>query len=161
MLFYEEASFLTVTQYRGAGVVICSDALRQPMEGSPQTLPRGLERKAGQQLQQHSIQIYLSVLIPSVGESWEFHGGSGYVRRVPPFPPNPATYVSHNSQSLPGTILLSVTYGIDVQSSEDPFLRIMLEATEAFAAATVPGRFLVNNFPIRASRCTRTVPITN
>jgi len=70
-------------------------------------------------------------------------------------------YVSLESQSLPGAIILSVTYGIDVKSTENPLLKASLEATHAFAAATVPGKFLVDIIPIRASRCTRTASTSN
>jgi len=50
---------------------------------------------------------------------------------------------------------MSVAYGMDVKSLDDPFLRAMLEATHAFATATVPGKFLVDIIPIRASRRSR------
>jgi len=70
-------------------------------------------------------------------------------------------YVSLDSQSLPGAIILSVTYGIDAKSNEDPLLKASLAATHAFATATVPGKFLVDVIPIRASRCTRTASASN
>ena len=71
---------------------ICYDALRWPMEGSPQTLPRGLERKAVRKLRQPSVQIYVPFLVEFVGGTRTFHAGSGTVRRVPPFPIQPLTY---------------------------------------------------------------------
>jgi len=83
------------------------------------------------------------------------------VRCVPPFPPNPAAYVSPNSRSMPGSVIMSVTYGMDIKSGEDTFLRSMLEGTDAFAVAVVPGKFLVDTIPIRASRRTRTTPASN
>ena len=131
------------------------------MEGSPQTLPRGLERKAVRKLRQPSVQIYVSFLITFVGGTWAFHAGSGSVRYVLPLSPNPAAYVSPNFQSLPGAVIMSVTYGMDVKPTEDPFLRAMLEAAHAFAAATVPGKFLVDVIPIRASRRTRITSTSN
>jgi len=124
------------------------------MEGSPQTLPRSLERKAVRKLRQPSVQIYVPFLVEFVGGTQTFHAGGGTVRRVPPLPPNPAAYVSPNSRSLPGAVILSATYGIDVKSSEDPLLKASLEATRAFVAATVPGKFLVDIIPMRASRRT-------
>ena len=56
---------------------------------------------------------------------------------------------------------MSVTYGMDIKSGEDTFLRSMLEGTDAFAVAVVPGKFLVDTIPIRASRRTRTTPASN
>jgi len=73
------------------------------------------------------------------------------VRHVPLFSPNPAAYASLNSRSLPGAVILSATYGIDAKSTEDPLLKLILEATHTFAATTVPGKFLVDNIPMRAS----------
>lgn len=66
-------------------------------------------------------------------------------------------YVLHNSQSTPGAIVLSVTYGIDVQSIRDPFLGASLDASHALASAMVPGKFLVDIIPIREHICAETV----
>ena len=63
----------------------------------------------------------------------------------------PAAYISPNSRSMPGALIMSVTYGMDVKSTEDPFLKVMMDASHAFAAATVPGKFLVDVIPFRAS----------
>jgi len=52
---------------------------------------------------------------------------------------------------MPGALIMSVTYGMDVKSTEDPFLKVMMDASHAFAAATVPGKFLVDVIPFRAS----------
>jgi len=151
MIFCEEVYFLTATQVRVVGVVTWGDALRWPMEGSPQTLPRGLERKADRKLRQLSVQIYASSLVTFIGGTGTLHAGIRPVRCVLSFSPNPAAYVSPNSRSMPGALIMSVTYGMDVKSVDDPFLRAMLEATLAFATATVPGKFLVDVIPIRAS----------
>ena len=53
------------------------------------------------------------------------------------------------SQSTPGAIILSVTYGLDPKSSEDPFLNPTIKASHALASALVPGKFLVDAIPIR------------
>jgi len=122
------------------------------MEGSPQTLPRGLERKAVRKLRRPSVQIYVSFLVAFIGRTWAYHAGSRTVRYAPPFLLNLTVYISPYSRSMPGALILSVTYGMDVKSTEDPFLRGIIEATHAFATATVPGKFLVGVIPMCASR---------
>ena len=139
-------------------MVICADALRWSVEGSPQTLPRSLERKVDWKLRQSSVQIYVSFLVTFIGGTREFHAGSRTVRHTLPFSPNPAAHVSPNSRSMPGALIMSVTYGMDVKSAEDPFLRGILEATHAFTTATVPGKFLVDIIPMCASQRTRQHP---
>jgi len=92
-LFHEDlSSLITVRcrQVRGAGVVIWVDALRWPMEDSPQTLPRGLERKVVRMPRQLSIQICSSIFNTFIGGTWEFNAGSRTVRHTLPFPLNPA-----------------------------------------------------------------------
>ena len=44
---------------------------------------------------------------------------------------------------------MSVTYGIDVRSIDDPFLRATLEASHALVTVMVPGKFLADIIPIR------------
>jgi len=55
---------------------------------------------------------------------------------------------------MPGAIVLSITYGIDVKSVDDPFLNESVEAAHATATAIVPGKFLVDIVPMRAHLCT-------
>lgn len=49
---------------------------------------------------------------------------------------------------MAGGIILSLTYGIDVQDGEDPFVNLIEGANANFNAATVPGAFLVDFFPL-------------
>ena len=58
---------------------------------------------------------------------------------------------------MPGATTLSVTYGIDVKSTDDRFLKANLEASHAVAAMLVPGKFLADVIPIRACTCAQTV----
>ena len=44
---------------------------------------------------------------------------------------------------------MSVTYGIDVKSTDDPFLRATIEASHALMTVLVPGEFLADVIPIR------------
>ena len=53
-----------------------------------------------------------------------------------------------NSRSTSGAVILSATYGIDVKSTDDPFLNANLEATHAITTAMIPGKFLVDTIPI-------------
>jgi len=44
---------------------------------------------------------------------------------------------------------MSMTYGIDIESADNPFLNANLEATQGLATTLVPGQFLVDTIPIR------------
>ena len=46
---------------------------------------------------------------------------------------------------------MEMTYGVDIKSEDDRFLRVALEALEFVNKAGVPGAFLVDVIPIRAS----------
>lgn len=50
-------------------------------------------------------------------------------------------------RKLAGGIILSITYGIEVQDGEDPFVNLIESTNANFNAATVPGAFLVDSFP--------------
>ena len=52
---------------------ICDDALWCPMEGSPQTVPRGLERKVGRKLRRSPPQVRTSLIVSAVRRTEEFH----------------------------------------------------------------------------------------
>ena len=69
----------------------------------------------------------------------------------------PASHVFPKSRSTTGAIALSITYGIDVKYHDDRFLNANVAAGRALATALVPGKFLVDNIPIRACIRTRTV----
>ena len=48
--------------------------------------------------------------------------------------------------------MMSMTYGIDIESADNPFLNANLEATRGLTAALVPGKFLVDTIPIRTTQ---------
>ncbi|KAJ7650768.1 cytochrome P450 [Roridomyces roridus] len=50
-------------------------------------------------------------------------------------------------QHVTGALLLSVTYGIDVQASNDPYLQTAQMAVRAMSDAAMPGRYLVDLIP--------------
>ena len=79
-----------------------------------------------------------------------------------PFPtppsPEPSVYPSADPRSIPGAIILSITYGIDVESSGNPFLSAILEASHGLTAILVPGRFPADTIPIRVCHCSQTAP---
>ena len=58
---------------------------------------------------------------------------------------------------MPGAIAMSITYGIDVESPDDRFLRASLDAAHAPAAMLIPWRFLADIIPIRACICAKIV----
>jgi len=49
---------------------------------------------------------------------------------------------------VPGAMIMSVTYGIDSKSADDPLLKAVTEATFELTAAMIPGKFLVDMIPI-------------
>ena len=47
-----------------------------------------------------------------------------------------------------GAIILMMTYGYRIRETDDPFVKVVDEATEQFAAASTPGAFLVDTLPM-------------
>ncbi|KAJ6529904.1 cytochrome P450 [Mycena vulgaris] len=58
-----------------------------------------------------------------------------------------AENISAHVRKLTGGIILRITYGIEVQEEDDPFVTLIEHANDNFNAATVPGAFLVDVFP--------------
>jgi hypothetical protein len=52
---------------------------------------------------------------------------------------------------------MSITYGIDSNSTDDRFLNASVEAAHAVSIALVPGKFLVDIIPMRGCLCTKTI----
>lgn len=50
---------------------------------------------------------------------------------------------------MAGSLILLITYGINVQSVDNPFLIMVEKAMETLAVAGNPGAFLVDTLPIR------------
>ncbi|KAF7345632.1 Cytochrome P450 [Mycena venus] len=59
---------------------------------------------------------------------------------------DPSDIMSHFRQ-MTGALMMDVTYGIDVRSSDDPYIRIAEEAMHGLSVASVPGAFLVDTVP--------------
>ena len=51
---------------------------------------------------------------------------------------------------MAASVILSIAYGIDVQSADDPFVLTAEKALETVAIAGHPGSFLIDTFPLRA-----------
>jgi hypothetical protein len=47
---------------------------------------------------------------------------------------------------------MEMTYGLEIVNNEDQFLRAAIDAADTTTRAMVPGAFLVDIIPIRASR---------
>ncbi|KAJ7880112.1 cytochrome P450 [Mycena leptocephala] len=60
---------------------------------------------------------------------------------------NPAGFRDHLKQ-MAGEVIISVTYGIDVQPIDDPYVALAEEAIKSLSNARVPGRFIVDSIPI-------------
>ncbi|KAJ6520766.1 cytochrome P450 [Mycena vulgaris] len=50
-------------------------------------------------------------------------------------------------QHVVGAIIMSIAYGLEVKSSNDPYLNAAQAGIRAMSASAVPGRFLVDNVP--------------
>ncbi|KAJ3824541.1 cytochrome P450 [Lentinula raphanica] len=61
---------------------------------------------------------------------------------------NPSSdVISHNLRKTSGSIILKLSYGIEVQEENDPFVTLIERANDNFSLATKPGAFLVDVFP--------------
>ncbi|KAF8209216.1 cytochrome P450 [Mycena galopus ATCC 62051] len=63
-----------------------------------------------------------------------------------------ADSISAHLRKLTGAIILRITYGIEVEEEEDPFVTLIEKANDNFNVATSPGKFmcafLVDVFPV-------------
>jgi len=50
--------------------------------------------------------------------------------------------------SVTGALIMEITYGMDIKSHEDKFLRAAEQGLEHVQSAMIPGTFLVDTFPI-------------
>ena len=64
----------------------------------------------------------------------------------------PADFHQH-IQLATGSLALSIAYGIQVDSVENPYFHVAEEATESLQAALVPGAFPVEFLPFRELFC--------
>ena len=51
--------------------------------------------------------------------------------------------------SAVGALIMDITYSLNIKTTEDKFLRAVVEATKVVRTAVIPGTFLVDTFPIR------------
>ncbi|KAF8994703.1 cytochrome P450 [Cyathus striatus] len=54
----------------------------------------------------------------------------------------------NESRQMSGELILSITYGINVQPSNDPYIKLAEAGVQPLLEATVPGAFLVDTFPM-------------
>ena len=50
--------------------------------------------------------------------------------------------------SMAGETIISIAYGLDVESENDPYIQVAEKGQNGIAAAAIPGAFLVDSFPI-------------
>lgn len=48
---------------------------------------------------------------------------------------------------MAGETILSLTYGVEIQPKDDPYIRISTEGAHSLMLASVPGTFLVDALP--------------
>ncbi|KAF7331139.1 hypothetical protein MSAN_02443500 [Mycena sanguinolenta] len=57
------------------------------------------------------------------------------------------TDIMEDFRNLAGTIIMNITYGIDIHGADDKYIRIAKEAVESISIASMPGTFLVDSIP--------------
>jgi len=57
-------------------------------------------------------------------------------------------HILGNLRHMAGETIMSITYGLETQPKDDPFIKTAEAGTEPLAIAAVPGAFLVDVFPI-------------
>ncbi|KAF8210796.1 hypothetical protein K438DRAFT_1959016 [Mycena galopus ATCC 62051] len=57
-------------------------------------------------------------------------------------------HVLSHARHIAGRLIMAVTYRIDVSSEEDPHFALGEAAVNALVIAGIPGRFLIDTFPI-------------
>ncbi|SJL15059.1 related to cytochrome P450 CYP2 subfamily [Armillaria ostoyae] len=57
-------------------------------------------------------------------------------------------HLSDHIQKTIGAVMLRIIYGYEMQEETDQFLELVDRASEYFALATTPGKFLVNSIPM-------------
>lgn len=62
---------------------------------------------------------------------------------------HPDISTTHILCRMAGSLILNVGYGIDAQSLDDPYLKIVQKPVDILTAGANPASFLVNSIPIR------------
>ncbi|KAK6988169.1 cytochrome P450 [Favolaschia claudopus] len=77
-------------------------------------------------------------------EEVELAGARKLLERLLHSPERWEEHVRH----MAGELIMAVTYGIQVLPSQDPYIATAHEAVRSLSTASLPGRFLVDTFPI-------------
>jgi len=62
--------------------------------------------------------------------------------------PSPLVPHSLSIPSVTGSLIMEMTYGIEIESHEDKFLQAAERGMEHLGDAVIPGAFLVDTFPV-------------
>lgn len=74
--------------------------------------------------------------------------------RIAQLPPLSSTYISFaGTLRATGSIVLKISYGYTPLEENDPFLKMVDDATEQAAEVVRPGGYMVDVFPIRKLAC--------
>ncbi|KAJ7629458.1 cytochrome P450 [Mycena polygramma] len=103
-------------------------------------LPYGKEWRA-------SRRLFHSVFQTSVVSDFQSQQTSAVHDLLRRLMDGPDAFVEH-FRHLFGSLTMSITYGIDVQSKNDPYIGMAETSLERVARMAVPGSFLVDVFPI-------------
>ncbi|KAK6985030.1 cytochrome P450 [Favolaschia claudopus] len=70
------------------------------------------------------------------------------LRRILQDPHSRCCNVMEHFRHLAGSLVMDITYGIDVRETEDPYINIAEKAMYGLSVASVPGAFLVESLPV-------------
>ncbi|KAK7031931.1 cytochrome P450 [Favolaschia claudopus] len=70
------------------------------------------------------------------------------LRRILQDPHSRCCNVMKHFRHLAGSLVMDITYGIDVCETEDPYINIAEKAMHGLSVASVPGAFLVESLPV-------------
>ena len=115
------------------------------MEVWSSTIPRISEHKSSKGLRQPAISSLTRLHLALVRISRRSVGPHEAVSSCSELSTCQVTHLNHSST---GAFIMSLTYGFEVKSHEDPFIAAAERGLVIIEEATIPGAFLVDTFPI-------------
>lgn len=138
-------SLTSIQSEMGLGVRLLP--LRPQMEISSPTVPPILQLKCSSPVLSTATQGHTRVALSAHRKAGSVHEPRQVVRRCSEI--RVSTFSDCLWVRMAASLVLNITYGIDIQSSDDPYLVYAEETMAALTEAGHPGSFLVNSLPIR------------
>ena len=139
---------LVLMDFRKDGHILVGSGicrLRRTMEVWSSTAPRISEHKSSKEPRQPTISSLTRLHLALVRISRRSVGPHEAVSSCSELSTWQVTHLNHSST---GALIMSLTYGFEVKSHEDPFIAATERGLVILEEATIPGAFLVNTFPI-------------